>query len=72
MKYILVNIVQPPFFLKELGVDFDYLEGGGILKIRRLEYGAGTGLFFFTTIILGKKVIQSCLKMNLKISHQLR
>ena len=29
-------------------------------------------LFFSVTIILGKTVILSCLKMNLKISHQLR
>ena len=29
-------------------------------------------LFFYVTIILWKKVILSCLKMNLKISHDLR
>ena len=29
-------------------------------------------LLFFATIVLGKNVILSCLKMNLKIFHQLR
>ena len=55
------------------------LGGGGItehieiaLPFTKLCYAFEEKLFFSVTIILWKKVILSCLKMNLKISHKLR
>ena len=42
------------------------------LPFAKLCYAFEEKLFFSATIILGKKVILSCLKMNLKISHKLR
>ena len=43
-----------------------------ILLVAKLCYAFEEKLFFSATIILWKKVILSCLKMNLKISHKLR
>ena len=40
--------------------------------LAKLCYAFEEKLFFSATIILWKKVILSCLKMNLKISHKLR
>ena len=42
------------------------------LPFAKLCYAFEEKLFFSATIILWKKVILSCLKMNLKISHKLR
>ena len=42
------------------------------LPFAKLSYAFEEKLFFSATIILWKKVILSCLKMNLKISHKLR
>ena len=42
------------------------------LPFTKLCYAFEEKLFFSATIILWKKVILSCLKMNLKISHKLR
>ena len=42
------------------------------LPFAKLCYAFEEKLFFSVTIILRKKVILSCLKINLKISHKLR
>ena len=42
------------------------------LPFAKLCYAFEEKIFFSATIILWKKVILSCLKMNLKISHKLR
>ena len=41
------------------------------LLFAKLCYAFEEKLFFYATIILWKKVILSCLKMRLKISHKL-
>ena len=52
------------------GLSFLHLEI--TLPFAKFCYAFEEKLFFSATIILGKKVILSCLKMNLKISHKLR
>ena len=42
------------------------------LPFSKLCYAFEEKLFFSATIILWKKIILACLKMNLKISHKLR
>ena len=64
-------MVQRQVFLKGGG-------GSGILHLEitllsaKLCYAFEEKLFFSATIIFGKKVIVSFLKMNLKTSHKLR
>ena len=52
--------------LKSEGWHFSYL------SFSKLCYAFEGKNVFSVTIILGKKVILSCLKMSLKISHKLR
>ena len=74
MNIVLTNIVGTP------ASNFYYLPGGGrggggsekLKKGGYACYAFKEKLFFSAAIILGKKVILSCLKMNLKISHKLR
>ena len=49
-----------------------FLNLGITVPFAKLSYALEEKLFFSTTIVLGKEVILSCLKTNLKISHQLR
>ena len=73
-------MVQWHVFLKGAGdmalVLFKFLQGLSFLHLEitlpfaKLSYAFED--FFFGTIILGKKIILSCLKINLKISHKLR
>ena len=52
--------------------DLSFLHSEITLLFAKLCYAFEEKLFFSTTIFLLKKVILSCLKMNLKISLQLR
>ena len=52
--------------------DLSFLHLEITLSFAKLCYAFEEKLFFSSTIILWKKVILSCLKMNLKISHKLR
>ena len=52
------------------GLSFLHLEI--TVPFAKLCYVFEEKLFFSATTILGSKVIVSCLKMNLKISHKLR
>ena len=69
------------------GAGAAYLKGGGAstffyldisfflhleITLPKLRYAFEEKFFFSATTILGKKVILSCLKMNLNISHKLR
>ena len=75
-------MVQGQVFLKGVGglalVLFNFFQGLSFLHLEitltfaKLCYAFEEKLFFSATIILGKKVILSCLKMNVKISHKLR
>ena len=56
------------YFFK--GLSFLHLEI--TLPFAKLCHAFEEKLFFSTTIILWQKVILNCLKMNLKISHELR
>ena len=73
--------MQGQVFLKEEGADtfpvwffqsLSFLHLEITLTFAKLCYAFEEKLFFSATIILWKKVILSCLKMNLKIFHQLR
>ena len=46
--------------------------GGGTLPFAKLCYTFEERFFFSATIILWKNVILSCLKINMKIFHELR
>ena len=52
------------------GLSFLYLEI--TLLFAKLYYSFEEKLFFSATIILWKKVILKCVKMNLKIPHKIR
>ena len=52
--------------------DLSFLHLQVTLPFAKLCYVFEEKLFFSATIILGKKVILSCQKMNLKISPKLR
>ena len=58
----------PIYFFQ--GLSFLHLEI--TLSFAKLCYAFEEKNVFFATIILWKKFIRSCLKMNLKISHKLR
>ena len=73
--------MQGQVFLKEEGADtfpvwffqsLSFLHLEITLTFAKLCYAFEEKLFFSATIILWKKVILSCLKMNLKISPKLR
>ena len=73
-------MVQEKVFLKGGGgtfpiwffQDLSFLHLEITLPFAKLCYAYEEKLFFSAIIILWKKVILSCLKMNLKISHKLR
>ena len=73
-------MVQGQVFLKEGAGTFPFYFCQGLsflhleitLPFAKLCYAFGEKLFFSATIILCKKVIVSCLKMNLKTLHKLR
>ena len=58
----------PIYFFQSLS--FWHLEI--IFPFAKLRYAFEAKLFFSATIVLWKKVILSCLKMNLKISYKFR